>query len=700
MIFAGGRGEPERPVPSVVSDAGTARTTADVGVADTREDVAFAQWMAPDLGEGNFAAVRDGTRLSCDFVVGAAGVYPPLSHQGNSVALPQPSPGMRAEEVETVEVLARCEDGRSGFWADVPWTATERPVEPVRVVRVSVVDENGEPVRGAQVRLARRSLGLVVLKQNTDEAGIAEFAGIAASTELTASASAPGKKGAHDAVGPTTRLVLAPGSKITGRVVTQGGGPVAEATVAVYTDTSVDALPAAIVASGDDGRFTAERLPGTAVSVTAFAVGYAPKRRAVNELEGNVTIELARGRTVDALVTTDSGSVLAGAKVRWRDENTSWGSAEVADRAGKARLRGVPPNASIWAEYREATSSRVLAADAPDGPLTLVVRRADLRSWRLRLPMADDVELITLRATDGLGASCLVEAVDERDYMLSMCGDGRLQLHASTNRGRVAWDAGPFDKAMESTIPPTAKLTVDVRGDPDEDWEHTSFAIAGPVAQLLPVDVSEQPDGSRRLTARIYSGRWELVAENNRIARQRFQIPLDSDAETFRVELTRQTTISVNVIDDRRAPITGAHVLLFQGERLVDVRRSAGQLPSEFRVRPPFHGLVLAVDPRRGEGLVSLDFKDFVQPQRVVVKQPVLSIAKPSSRVTQDELSDRLGVELVRFDAGFALEPSSGSAAISAGLRRGDLLVTAWREGDNLRVLVDRRGTLIDATVE
>ena len=135
--------------------------------------------------------------------------------------------------------------------------------------------------------------------------------------------------------------------------------------------------------------------------------------------------------------------------------------------------------------------------------------------------------------------------------------------------------------------------------------------------------------------------------------------------------------------------------------QLLDVGRSGGQLPVEFRVRPPFIGKMLAVDARHGEGSISIRSDQLDPKTRVTLKRNVLDIKLPDTRVSAAELSDKLGTKLHAWDKGWVVDPQVGSPAAAAGLRRGDAIITAWRDKGAVRVVFWRKKAgYLDAVIK
>ena len=304
--------------------------------------------------------------------------------------------------------------------------------------------------------------------------------------------------------------------------------------------------------------------------------------------------------------------------------------------------------------------------------------------------------------TDETGAVCSVSALDQRDYLLVGCGTGGPIYRLRTNYGFYEWATQSFEDGATLRPPPPARFEITVVGTAEEAWDRTRFSVHGSAAITVPFEV-EQPDRDRRvLTGRAYPGEWSLVVSNARIGTQRFYVDVAGDVSKTQVELEALRRLRVHVVDRYSAPATGAYVMLFDGDRLVDVSRSAGQLPVEFTVRPPFSGRVLAVDPRKGEGVVdwTTDNPDG-ETERLVLREKVLRHRVPPGRPDRETLADILDARLVASDSGWLIDPESEGTAAGAGFQRGDWIVTAWPTRDGAhRVVVFRRSVgYVDAVV-
>ena len=116
-------------------------------------------------------------------------------------------------------------------------------------------------------------------------------------------------------------------SSLTGRVVEEGGQPIAEASVLATPVGSMDnsgALAALRVRSGitdESGRFVLDGLSSGAYTLTSFVPGFVPAvappgQPAYYRPGDSVTIQMVKGGVITGAVTASSGEPIAGIRVR------------------------------------------------------------------------------------------------------------------------------------------------------------------------------------------------------------------------------------------------------------------------------------------------------------------------------------------------------------------------------------------------
>jgi hypothetical protein len=184
-------------------------------------------------------------------------------------------------------------------------------------VRGRVVDEDGEPVEGAQVSLVGEGpLFVRQMGQHSGKKGEFVFSqiarhrvlvlaeheekGVMISAELTLG---PGDV-IHDLV-----LALAPTHAVKGRVVSAEGAPVKGAQVQADGPAWLDRSTTA----GDDGTFLLPRMPSLARGVRALAEGFLPGKAALKGTGGDeiVEIRLTREADVAGFVVDPDGAAIS-----------------------------------------------------------------------------------------------------------------------------------------------------------------------------------------------------------------------------------------------------------------------------------------------------------------------------------------------------------------------------------------------------
>lgn len=150
---------------------------ADVRPVDPTDTVAAMRFVGADEAAG---AVRA--------QVGAAGMWPPAKSRvalGERLPFPDATAStFGGDAVRAFEVYARTEQGGHAFWGEVTLDEVnadgvrEVPLAQTGSIQVHVLDEAGEPLAGARVRISRGLVGLVHLNEATGAAGDVGFAGV------------------------------------------------------------------------------------------------------------------------------------------------------------------------------------------------------------------------------------------------------------------------------------------------------------------------------------------------------------------------------------------------------------------------------------------------------------------------------------------------------------------------------------------
>ncbi len=162
---------------------------------DTSEEVVEQEPPPPPPeGLGFWLRLRgESEPVDATALVGIPGVWPfktLSSHRGGYLLLPEnQAPTLDGRTIQLYEVLVRTGDDVDppvAFWGvtrgpDAPVEASEGRTLRLReaqALTVTVVDDDGEPVEGAFVRLARDSMALLNLHYTTREDGVATFSRI------------------------------------------------------------------------------------------------------------------------------------------------------------------------------------------------------------------------------------------------------------------------------------------------------------------------------------------------------------------------------------------------------------------------------------------------------------------------------------------------------------------------------------------
>jgi protocatechuate 3,4-dioxygenase beta subunit len=204
-------------------------------------------------------------------------------------------------------------------------------------------------------------------------------------------------------------VVLAPGSRVAGRVVDDAGKPVAGAGVALYRTTGgmfaggmLPGSPAGRATTDEDGRFAIEGVEAGKIALRASARGYLEAPLDLEVAAGKdlaeVEVTLKSGAVVAGRVLGPDGAPLSGARIevvvgqREMFSSMSGGGRATSDGDGNYRLEGIVPG------------QRSVAAEHPDYRRTvkdLEVRPGDNR---LDLSLSRGYE-VAGRLVDGTGQS-------------------------------------------------------------------------------------------------------------------------------------------------------------------------------------------------------------------------------------------------------------------------------------------------------
>ncbi|MCW5805648.1 MAG: carboxypeptidase regulatory-like domain-containing protein [Deltaproteobacteria bacterium] len=351
-------------------------------------------------------------------------------------------------------------------------------------VEVTVVDEQKAPVAGAEVHDGDRMHGVAT----TDARGVATlrpvhpgWLAVVATFGGYAPASAFTTVGSAGALAKVT-IVLRKGFAVSGRVLDEGGRPIANAHVfpaGVWFDEDRAANPAISDASG---KFTVEAIPPGTHALVALHRERAPGRAQVTVIDKAVTgveITMKSGASVAGTVVDGAGKPVPFATVQvagtsrqpWQESRRA-----TTDDRGAFEIRGLPRTKLLARASNEVAASAIadvdlLERDVRDLKLTLdvngtisgiVVNDAGAPVTEIQVQAFPDVVRgdakagavadMTSATTDGAGAFTL-EGLPEGKYRLSV---------SRSNARRWDWEkatpASTGDKDVRIVLPSPATL--------------------------------------------------------------------------------------------------------------------------------------------------------------------------------------------------------------------------------------------------
>ncbi|MFU8805325.1 MAG: carboxypeptidase regulatory-like domain-containing protein [Bradymonadaceae bacterium] len=155
-----------------------------------------------------------------------------------------------------------------------------------------------------------------------------------------------------------------------------------------------------------------------------------------------------------------------------------------------------------------------------------------------------------------------------------------------------------------------------------------------------------------------------------------------------------RVAIKVYATDAYGGPIVGAWVELWDGERLISSGLTQGSRPLMMDVAAPFDGEILGIHPGWGEGSMraSVGVGDG-EPEVVLrLEDPLFSHSIGLGRLDDiEDIEDLLGAPLVQDGQSWLIDATDPeSAAIRAGVLRGDSLMSIRRAGRRYEVIFAR----------
>jgi len=295
------------------------------------------------------------------------------------------------------------------------------------------------------------------------------------------------------------RVVLTPGVRVAGRVVDEGGDPVAGASVrltpagtTMVTSRGPMESMRGFAVSETDGRFAIEGVEAGKVRLVATAQGFLEGEvpgfdvvtgRDIDDLE----VVLRRGSVVTGRVTGPDGAPVSGARVQMVEEagrgSYRMGGSASSDGDGNYRLEGVPEGAHSFAAQGEG--------------LQRAVRDLEVRTGENRLDFRlEGGHEVSGRVVDSSGqpaAGAMVRLSSTGDRIPTMSRSGRPEARSGADGSfRISGVAtGVYDVAADKEGYAPAQLeSVNVTGRV-QGLELRLEAGGGIQGRLLGLDFSE-----------------------------------------------------------------------------------------------------------------------------------------------------------------------------------------------------------------
>lgn len=250
-------------------------------------------------------------------------------------------------------------------------------------VVVTVIDEASKPIEGAEVHLAE--IGERTVKTAAD--GVATLSPVAPgwiAVQVTAAGYAPGHSftqvGSAGATG-TVKVTLHKGVSVSGRVVDEGGAPIAKARVSTASIWDLPGVSDPIL-TDDKGEFTFPALAPGSHTLVATDGEHAPARSApvtvADRPVRNVKITMQAGGVLAGTVVDDANKPVPFATVRvGGDGQQMWlvdARQATSDRTGHFELRGLARTKLKVRAESDVAASAIASVD-----LTATREHEDLR---------------------------------------------------------------------------------------------------------------------------------------------------------------------------------------------------------------------------------------------------------------------------------------------------------------------------------
>lgn len=565
------------------------------------------------------------------------------------------------EEIPTLEVRASA--GDRCFWGALEADAKTLEVVAGSPLSLLVRNEFGQRLE-AQVRIGLEFVGFVFVKGETSTDGLTVRC--LPEGEYALSVTAPGYLASHleifhSAEVRSVEVVLKEGSSIEGEVLAETGEPIEGAVVLVDSCTDRVCVPHELVETGADGRFISDHLPSPEARLVARHPDF-EARRATGR--GNVSLVLKRG-TPRTFVALGSGEEpVEGARVVWESDFDSGGG--VTDSKGEWRDNTAPASARARAimgrfesPWTAVSGSRVeLDLSAASGGNELV-----------RVESVHLVHDVEFSQGETICAHDVLKPGDFRVYCPA--GPTTATLKMTIGLARVHFELG-----REATVspPPPKEHVFRIRS---AEKPSLQIEFDGRTTQIEVMKDGENWLARTSLWNDVEAPKWRASALGLGQEEGR------ATGESTSVELSKQYTRQVFVLDSTGAPINGAFIGIQGSDGQIDWARSSGDLPFQRRI-PEGESLDLyLVDARRGEASFRLGEGSS---DRVELRSDVLS-SPPKGYLTRAEI-DAIGFRLVRDGRGWRIDEFPADS----GIQRGDWWIAAWRRGKSVLVVTWNAG--------
>jgi len=285
---------------------------------------------------------------------------------------------------------------------------------PERVVRISVLDDAGRPVMGAELEVADEARG-DFRSALTDANGEAEFRGMHFETrdllarlahEDHVSSQGFDRKLELPADQPESKhdLVMQRAAKVSGLVkVAREERPLYGARVMIGSDAADDSPRDW---TDQEGRFEIHGVaPGDTI-VTVHMAGFAPELQTVTTHSGEASqlvVELSPGATVSGTVVDAEDQPIEGAEVaaiKWRGHSTL-GLRAMTDQAGKFVIESAPPDEFEVEVYAHRHKPREQSLSAAAAPVRIKLEGRPEQAAPVALKTGQDAPAVKLVALGG-----------------------------------------------------------------------------------------------------------------------------------------------------------------------------------------------------------------------------------------------------------------------------------------------------------